>query len=316
MKTRLHLLLILPMALVFTTSLIGVQAPGGGQDKVFTYGSPRDINWNLIMFPTQRRATLDKQEKEPFKLFDNVYSVGFQTVSVFLITTSDGLVLIDAGWAQTVDSLLDNIRNVGFDPAQIRYLFVTHAASDHYGGAGRIQQLVPGVRIGTSREDWELTEEQLDREGRDQGSVLVPFSRDLVVTDGQELTLGDTTFKFYVLPGRTPGALGIEYPARDQGMTYRAMSTGAYGTYPAPRWAQPFLHSMARLKALGPWDVWLPNHVFMSIPDLADIEEALATRGERPHPAVIDPSRVDAQLDSILNLMRRKMEIEQYQESR
>ena len=128
--------------------------------------------------------------------------------------------------------------------------------------------------------------------------------------------MGDTTFKFYVLPGRTPGALGIEYPARDQGMTYRAMSTGAYGTYPAPRWAQPFLHSMARLKALGPWDVWLPNHVFMTIPGLADIEEALAARGEGPHPAVIDPGRVDAQLDSILNLMRQKIEIEQYQESR
>ncbi len=160
MKVRLYLKLILPVALVFTLPSAGAQAPAGDQDDVFTYGSPRDINWNLIMFPTQRRATLDRQGKEPFKLFDNVYSVGFQTVNIFLITTSDGLILIDAGWAETVDTLLDNIRNAGFDPAQIRYLFVTHAASDHYGGAGRIKQLFPGVRIGTASEDWELTEEQ------------------------------------------------------------------------------------------------------------------------------------------------------------
>jgi metallo-beta-lactamase class B len=314
---RLYLAtIVLLVTVVFTTTTVLAQDTTGEGGDVFTYGSPSEINWNLIMFPTQRRATLDKQGKAPFKLFDNVYSVGFQTVGIFLITTSAGLVLIDAGWAETADMLVDNIRRSGFDPAQIRYIFITHAANDHYGGAGRIKQLFPGVRIGTSREDWDLIEEQLERGGLEPDSVMVPFSRDMVVTDGQTLTLGDTRLKFYVLPGRTPGALGIEYPARDQGMTYRAMSTGAFGNYPEPRRAEPYLASIARLKNLGPWEVWLPNHVFMTIPDLEIIEERLTTRGRGPHPGLVAPEQVDAQLDFILTLMRQKMAIEQYQSSR
>ena len=50
----------------------------------------------------------------------------------------------------------------------------------------------------------------------------------------------------------------------------------------------------------------------MAIPDLAAIEESLVVRGgEGPHPAVIDPGRVDEHLDSIPSLMRRKMALEE-----
>jgi len=134
------------------------------------------------------------------------------------------------------------------------------------------------------------------------------------VTDGQTITLGDTTLKIYVLPGRTPGALGIEFQARDGARTYRALSNGAYGT-PQPRWGEAYLKSIARLKALGPWQVWLPNHPFMAMPtDLADIEKAMATRGQGPHPAVVSsPQVVNDQLDFIQKLIGQKVAIERYQ---
>lgn len=303
------------VALLLGVSVPGAQAPAGGRTgargQALDLRSPAGINWNLIMFPTQRFADLDKQHKDPVKLFDNVYSVGAETVCSFLITTSGGLVLIDTTFPETSDMVLDNIRRSGFDPANIKYVFSTHAASDHYGGSGRIKQVAPGARIGMSLEDWQDVEQQMSRV--EPGSKQVPFSRDLVISDGQTMTLGDTTFKFYVLPGRTPGALGIEYPARDGGRTYRAMSTGAYGT-PQPRWGEAYLKSIARLKALGPWQVWLPNHPFMTLPrDLADIEKAMATRGQGPHPAVADPKAVNDQLDFIHTLIGQKVAIEKYQ---
>src|SRR5439155_13871470 len=239
--------------------------------------------------PTQRFADRDKEQKDPVKLCGDIYSVGDQTVCSFLITTSGGLVLIDTTFPETVYLVLDHIRKSGFDPANIKYVFPTHAAADHFGGAGRIKQVAPGARIGTSLEDWQSIDEQMSRP-QPPGSTLVPFSRDLVISDGQTITLGDMTFKFYVLPGRTPGALGIEYQARDRGRRYRAMNTGAYGTPPEPRWNVPYLKSIARLKALGPWQVWLPNHPFMVVPrDLADIEKAMPSRGQGPHPGVADP---------------------------
>ena len=160
--------------------------------------------------------------------------------------------------------------------------------------------------------DWEEAEQLMGR--LQPGSPLVPISRDLVISDGQTLTLGETTFRFYVLPGRTPGALAIEYQARDGGRTYRALHNGAYGT-PQPRWGEAYLKSIARLKTLGPFQVWLPNHPWMALPrDLEEIEKAMATRGQGAHPAVVaDRTLIDDQLNFIDALIRRKVAIERYQ---
>ncbi len=270
------------------------------------------INWNLIMFPTNRNAPMDKQAKAPVKLFDNLYSVGVQTVCAFLIPTNAGLVLVDTTYPETADLLLDNIRKAGFDPATIRYIFSTHAATDHFGAAGRIKLVAPGSRVGMPLADWEEAEQLMSR--LPAGSPLMPIKRELVLTDGQTLKVGETTFKFYVLPGRTPGSLAIEYEARDGSRSYRVLHNGAYGT-PQPQWGDAYLKSIARLKTLGPYQVWLPNHPWMALPrDLQDIEQAMATRGQGAHPAVVSDRRmIDDQLDLIHDLISRKVAIERYQ---
>lgn len=299
-------LLTTAVALLLGLPAVGAQAPAG---RGAANAMP---DWNTIMFPMNRSAPMDQQRKAPTKLFDNVYSVGVRSVNAFLITTSAGLVLVDTTYPETVDIALDNIRKVGFDPVNIKYVFSTHAASDHYGGSGRIKQIAPGARIGMPLEDWLEVEQQVSR--LQPGSKQLPISRDLVISDGQTMTLGETTFKFYVLPGRTPGALAIEYQARDGARTYRALHNGAYGT-PQPRWGEAYLKSIARLKALGPWQVWLPNHPWMALPrDLEDIEKAMAARGQGPHPAVVaDRKLVDDQLDFIYELISHKVAIERYQ---
>ena len=53
---------------------------------------------------------MDAQQKAPFKTFNNVYYVGLQTVAAYLITTSDGLVLLDATYSQTANLVLESIR--------------------------------------------------------------------------------------------------------------------------------------------------------------------------------------------------------------
>jgi metallo-beta-lactamase class B len=274
--------------------------------------TPATPDWNTIMFPMNRSYPMDRQRKDPTKLFDNVYSVGVKSVNAFLITTTAGLVLIDTTYPETVDIVLESIRKAGFDPANVKYVFTTHSAPDHYGGAGRIKQIAPAVRIGMSLPDWEDVEQQVRH--LPAGSKQLPLARDLIITDGQTIALGNTTFKFYVLPGRTPGSLGIEYQARDGERMYRAFHTGAYGT-PQPQWGQAYLKSIARIKTLGPFQVWLPNHPWMTLPrDLEDIEKAMATRGLGPHPAVVTNRRlIDDQLDFIYALISHKVAIEQYQ---
>jgi glyoxylase-like metal-dependent hydrolase (beta-lactamase superfamily II) len=310
---RTALVAIMTLLLLSSAAAQG-QRQTGDRPRFRTCGE--GLQWNMILWPQQRCTDFANQQREPAKLFDNVYSVGLQALSAILVSTSDGLVLLDATFAETSDWVLDNIRKVGFDPNDIRYVFITHARADHYGGAGRIKQLVPGARVAMSLEDWEEAEREM-RGGRltsgGAGSKPAPLVRDLVVTDGQRITVGDTTFVIYVSPGTTPGALSIEYPARDGNRRHRAMSSGALGMYPSPEWGKAYIASLQRLKTLGPWQVWLPNHPFMALPlDMADLEKALATRGRGPHPGVARPEQIDEWLDFAVQLARKKMAIEAF----
>src|SRR5438105_3552400 len=76
-----------------------------------------------------------KRVAEPFKMFDNMYFVGLEDNSVLVITTSDGLILIDTAVPATSDGILNNIRKVGLDPANIKYILISHEHNDHFGGA-------------------------------------------------------------------------------------------------------------------------------------------------------------------------------------
>src|SRR5689334_10005119 len=74
----------------------------GGRGQAAGPANPaQGINWNVIQFPTQRNRPRDQEQRDPSKLFDNVYYVGDVTVSSYLVTTSAGLVLIDTTFAET-----------------------------------------------------------------------------------------------------------------------------------------------------------------------------------------------------------------------
>ena len=81
----------------------------------------------------------NETRREPFRIFDDVYYVGLNWVSAFLVPTSEGIVLMDATYGDTVDQVLTNIRELGFDPADITHIIVSHGHRDHYAGAGAVQ---------------------------------------------------------------------------------------------------------------------------------------------------------------------------------
>src|SRR5688500_17073059 len=109
-----------------------------------------------------RRADVEYQKIAPFRIFDNLYHVGPGTVSAWLIPTTDGLILIDTVQEPYVDQVLNNIRNVGFDPKNIKIILLTQGHLDHFGGAARIQEL-SGARVMSAEGDWVLMEEYARR---------------------------------------------------------------------------------------------------------------------------------------------------------
>jgi metallo-beta-lactamase class B len=92
---------------------------------------------------------------ESLKVFDNVYFVGTKWVSAWAITTYDGIILIDAlnNDAEAERFITGGLRKLGLDPAQIKYLVISHAHGDHYGGARHlVEKYHP--RVVMSEVDW------------------------------------------------------------------------------------------------------------------------------------------------------------------
>lgn len=283
----------------------GSAPPGGGVVRGADQLNQNPWNAKAPWGKTERSAPLDAQQKAPFKVFDNIYYVGFQTVSSYLITTSAGLVLIDAGYAPTVDWLLDSIRKTGHDPKDIKYIFVTHSHVDHASGAARMKQAT-GARVALSAIDWAEVE-RLQSSPQGQRQFPTPIQRDLVLEDGETIKVGDQAFTFYLTPGHTPGAMSIELQAFDGGRGYRTLIPGGLGLHYQKDWGPAFKKSIERLKALGPWDATLGNHPFLAPKDLEIVEMELKTRGNGPHPGVLGGRRIDAFFDDILAVVDEKL---------
>jgi mRNA degradation ribonuclease J1/J2 len=104
-------------------------------------------------------------------------------VSVWLIPTAAGLILIDAGQEPFVDYILNNIRNVGYDPRDIKYIPITHPRLDHSGGAAPIQEL-SGARVGAVEGDWVLMDEYATKPLPATPPLHRTVERDMVLKEG------------------------------------------------------------------------------------------------------------------------------------
>jgi metallo-beta-lactamase class B len=203
---------------------------------------------------------------EPVKVFDNLYFFGQTEFSVWGVTTPEGVVVIDTIFDYSVeDEVVGGMKKVGLDPTQIKYAIVSHGHADHSGGAKFLQDRF-GTRILASAADWDL----LERSG---GAVP---RRDIVVTDGQKLTLGGTTFTMYLTPGHTAGTISTIFPVRDNGQLHMAAIWGgtmfnwlrngaAYITpsTPAAYWFNLYSDSASRFRSIvtaADVDVLLSNH--------------------------------------------------------
>src|SRR5687768_2557453 len=207
--------------------------PGGGRPP----GPPQRSTWYA----------------ERVKVFDNVYFVGQSEYSAWAMTTSAGIILIDTLFDYSVEEeVAGGLKTLGLDPAAIRYAVVTHPHPDHHGGAKFLQDRYR-TRVLMSSADWDV----IDRLGGTKPA------RDLVATDGQKLTLGDTTVTLYVTPGHTPGTLSVLIPVRDNGKPHLAALWGGTGLNADRESLEAYVRSARRFDDLARQagaDIILSNH--------------------------------------------------------
>ncbi len=226
------------------------------------------------------------------KIFDNVYAMGRRGTVVYAITTSDGIILIDSGYADQLDSvLLPDMQKLGLDPAKVKYILLGHGHGDHFGGARYFQEHY-GTHVVLSAPDWDLLQPKPDaaKKSSKKGPPVDPPTRDMVAVEGQAITLGDEKVTPVSIPGHTPGSLGFIFTVKDAGRTHIA---GLYGgTVLIPRMAWNLEEYLSSLDHWGEMtrkmkvDTELQNHPLMD-----GIDERLAKIQARkpgdPNPFVV-----------------------------
>ena len=225
---------------------------------------------------------------EPAKVFDNLYFVGMTEYSAWAVTTSQGIILLDTIYDYSVeDEVVNGLKKLGLNPADIKYAMVSHAHTDHIGGAKYLQDHF-GTRVVMSKEDWDGA----------QKSIREPIrpTRDIEMKDGDTLTLGDTTITMYLTPGHTPGTISTIFQVKDHGTPHTVATWGgtAFNFPPKPENFLPYIRSAERFQDIARKagaDVILSNHTAYDNTNM----KIAALRTRKPnerHPYVIGNAQV------------------------
>lgn len=232
---------------------------------------------------------------EPFNVIGNIYYVGAEGISAYLITTPDGHILLDGAFAQTAPQIIANVERLGFHMRDVRYLLNSHAHVDHAAGLARLQ-LASGAQMVASEADRGALEAGRFPYGPSEDLAFPPIRVDRVIADNETLRLGGVTLTALITPGHTPGCTSwLMDVAGADGATHRALfhcSATVAGQSLAPP-AYPnivadFESTFARFRTIEA-DVLLTNH-----PSMMDLEERRARQIAGDANAFVDANALPA----------------------
>lgn len=206
-----------------------------------------------VVFERRDYAKPWQGRMEPFKIVGNVYFVGCFPASTHVIDTGEGLILIDPGYAASLHLVVDGIYKLGFRPEQIKYIINTHWHWDHVAATAALAHMT-GAKTLLGREDVKSAEKY--------------FVPDILVKDGDTLTLGDTTVSFLETPGHTKGTISFFFETREDGKIYRVGMFGGAGVNTLKQGEEEFsgareayrasIHRLLKERV----DVFIGNHVW------------------------------------------------------
>lgn len=244
----------------------------------------------------------------PFQICGNVYYVGDSWVCSHLIDTGDGLLLIDCGNCGATAMLVQAIWEAGFNPANVKWIILSHGHFDHIGGAMFFRRMF-GTKIYMSAPDCAMfrdhPEQALLQESPDLADQI--FTVDEEICDGDVLHFGNTEIECKLVPGHTLGCVALFFNIINSGETLRAGYYGGFGFNTLSddylteigdtgfRMRETYLRSLDKVRN-EKVDVFLGNHTFNN--RTLEKRAAMLESPTAPNP-FIDPTEWPAYLDSM-----------------
>jgi metallo-beta-lactamase class B len=215
------------------------------------------------------------QPFEPRKIIGNVYYVGSNLISSFLIVTPAGHVLIDTGYREMLPQVEANIEKLGFKPGDVKILLNTQAHVDHCGGFAEFKRQT-GATIVFSKRDGEMAAQGGGRDYANVGAfanrderAYEPVEADRIIADGEKVELGGTSLTANLTPGHTKGCTSWSMAAEENGRQYDVLFLCGLTVSPYkltnndayPNIVEDARHSLQRLRGMHV-DVLLAAHGF------------------------------------------------------
>lgn len=144
----------------------------------------------------------------PVRVFGNVWYVGTCNVTVLLLTSPKGHVLIDSATREAAPQIVANIKAAGFDPKDVRWIVSSHEHFDHVGGLAFLKKAT-GAKVVARDEAAAIFRSGKVSLADPQAQEIHgfdPVTPDRVMKAGQTLRAGPLRLTMLATPGHTEGS--------------------------------------------------------------------------------------------------------------
>jgi len=258
----------LTLLLAAATQILPIVVPLGKPQQIDRPRAPIETYGPLFASQCKDWDDYDKAAP-PVRIFGNTYDVGTCGITAILITDPAGDILIDGGTDKDPDLIAANIRKLGFQLSDVKYLLHSHEHFDHVGGLAQLQRMT-GAQLLASADAAPVLGSGIPSKDDPQAGVLQSFPAahvDGLVQDGQQVRLGNNVLVAMATPGHTHGALTWHWGSCQAGVCRQivyadSLSPATDKTYrfsDHPAYLAAYRASIAKVAAL-PCDILVTPH--------------------------------------------------------
>lgn len=206
---------------------------------------------------------------QPFKIAGNLYYVGTYDLASYLITTTEGNILINTGLASSEKIIINNIETLGFKLADIKILLNTQAHYDHLGAMAAIKKKTGAVMMVNEKDAAVLQDGgRSDYALGGPHSSFKPITPDRLLRNGDTIKLGNMMLIMLSHPGHTKGSCSFLFTVSDDQKNYTVLIANmptivtdkpfkAVTSY--PEIANDLAYTLNAMKNIS-FDIWLASH--------------------------------------------------------